>query len=316
MMRLLFVVLALVASVSFALESCPVVLDGKTDGRFDLQTQFSLDTLSANWVFDQDVIRYEWSVISENQATPDIHQQTCRSTQGFFGVPDTLPWTDAKKLTSVSASKLDLAPRQTYYVVLRTILRDGSLAFSNSNGMIVLPSVLMTSEKVSERSVHQEGREALGSTNSRAERNILIEDFEDCPIDNANRCRQSQVSVADILNDLYGPAVFVTVPIFATPVPPLVPDGSSTTSDDDDGPWIAGIVIGALFLLALLLLILALLACLFVRGEGEDPFNTSVYSKEVDDVDADNGTRTQRTTAAEQRVEFPDIDPHSRLSTA
>lgn len=317
-------VLSVVALLSLAVDatpvpsSCPMVLDGNTDGRFDLQTQFSLESFSANWVFGGDVLRYEWAIVSEDQASEEMLQGSCRSSPGFSGVPDTLAWTDVKKITHASAEKLNLTPRKTYFAVVRTTLRDGRLVFSNSNGMIILPSTLKTGDRLFSGVSASASSASSFITGEKETRNVLLNDgvTQTCPIDNANRCRQSQVSVNDILTELYGPAVFVAVPIFATPVPPPVEEDTSTTSDDDDGDWIAGIVIGALFLLLLLLLLLALLACLFVRGDGEDPFNTSVYSKEVDDVDADAGARVERTTAAENRVEFPDIDPSSRLSTA
>jgi len=309
-MRFLVIVLGLfaVASAINIPSSCPTVYDGNTEGRFDLQTQFSVDTFSANWIFDEDIIRYEWAIVSNNQFPDGASQLTCRRNQGFSGVPDTMVWTDAKKSESGTAKNLQLIPRTTYFAVLRTTTKDGTIIYSNSNGMIILPHLSMD---LNEKMIRD-----VDSDNAVSTREILPTGENICYIDNANRCRQSKLSVQDILTEIYGPPVFVATDIFFQAIPPLESTTSGTTSDDDNGPWIAGIVIGSLLILAILLCLLALLGCLFVRGDGEEPFNTTVYSKEVEDVDADQGARVERTMGVENRVEFPDIDPHSRLSVA
>ena len=66
----IFSIVALLALFASAADlSCPTVLDGLTNGHFDLSTQFSTTSLSANWygLSTDQVIGYEWAVVSANR---------------------------------------------------------------------------------------------------------------------------------------------------------------------------------------------------------------------------------------------------------
>ena len=45
---------------------CGVIYDGLTEGKFDLQTQYSNSTISANWLnFSDNVLFHEWAIVSD-----------------------------------------------------------------------------------------------------------------------------------------------------------------------------------------------------------------------------------------------------------
>jgi len=296
---------------------------------FDLSTQFSRNTISSNWagLTSGDIIGYEYAIISDKKAAK--LSSGCRLSQGFNGIPDVQDWTSVKKQTSVTSNRLSLVPETTYYVVLRTTLQNGAHVYSNSNGIVVLPSEI--EEQISPKEVTKT------RTNSRGTR--AIEEFpvpqnyvisgtgscfvfdEQCTIDNENRCRASQVTVHDYLNTIYGKAVFPVI----TPIPPIiVVEQTRHYNDDDDdhdqainsGIVIACVVGGVLFFL-LPLLLLCCIACVLNRNGDDDKFTDRIEEKDVEQVDADGGTFKQHSIGAENtKVEFPDIDPHNRLSVA
>mmetsp|Transcript_72296 Transcript_72296/g.100440 ORF Transcript_72296/g.100440 Transcript_72296/m.100440 type:complete len:344 (+) Transcript_72296:145-1176(+) len=317
---------------------CPTVYDGLTNGVFDMSTQFSTSSLSANWfgLENSEVLGYEYAIISESLATKAMQNRNCRSTQGFLGFPDVQGWTDVRKQSIATARNLSLEPTQTYYVVVRTTLSNGAHSFSNSNGIVILPAEL-----------EQEFHEWSSKRGLEEERDHLPEipvAGADCPIDQNNRCRQSKESVHDFLNQIYGPAVFAddsqlallyrypTTPAAAAqigvaeelagnPDDQVADDDDGDDDDDDDGSAIggiiAGVVIGVIVLMLLCLLLLALLGFFIARGDDNEKFNERITERRQEDVDADFGTRTERTIESEAtRVEFPDIDTHSRLSEA
>lgn len=334
---LLAVCLFALASNAAADSRCPTVYDGATNGVFDMSTQFSTASLSANWfgLENSEVLGYEYAIISDNLINKSMRNRDCRATQGFLGVPDVQGWTDVRKQTTVSAKKLSLEPTHTYYVVLRTTLSNGVHTFSNSDGIIVLPAELEHEfhEWSSKRSSELEERDHLPA----------IPVGVDCPIEQNNRCRQSKENVHDFLNQIYGPAVFADdsqlALLFRFPTTPAAaaqigvdedlagqPDENADDDDGDDdddddgsaiGGIIAGVVIGVIVLMLLCLLLLALLGLFVARGDDNEKFNERITERRQEDVDADFGTRTERTLESEAtRVEFPDIDTHSRLSEA
>lgn len=235
----------------------------------------------------------------------------CKTNQGFIGVPDVRNWVDVKKDTSATASGLKLSPKTTYYVVLRTTLTDGSHVFSMSNGIFILPKELNL-EGSHKRDTQQE-------TNKLSSRNLEQVALE-CPIDQENRCRKAQISVRDILSELYGPPRFLFEPVFVAALP--VDGDDDDDDDDDDGGTgtilgiIVAAVIGGVALLLICCLLLLLLGLLFMRGGGDDKFTENVITKHNEAVDADFGTTAQHELADDTRVEFPDYDPSTRLSTA
>jgi len=301
-------------------EKCPQVFDGLTKGRYDLSSQFSDNSISANWAFDADVLRYEWAVISESKASSEIKdvEGGCRFHPGFLGLPDVVEWTDAKKQMSASASGLSLAQRGTYYVVLRTTLKSGVQVYSSSNGIIVLPEILK--EKERSTSGHLQAKEALASNGRLTARNHVEFDVGSCPLDLANTCRASKEGVQERLTQLYGPPVYNREARVAVPAAVFVEEPKDSSDDDDEGGMpgggIAGIITGTFFMLMLLLCLLCLVGCLFIRrGSDSDRFNERVVTRQTEDVDADLGRREERVLADEGvRVEFPDLN--SRLSMA
>jgi len=325
--------LGLVYAESFdAIPECPTVFDGLTNGLFDMSTQFATqNTISSNWVglSSSDVIGYEWAIISDKKAAK--LSSGCRLSQGFNGIPDIQDWTSVHKQTSVTSNRLNLVPETTYYIVLRTTLQNGAHVYSNSNGIVVLPS------EMEEKFTPKEDSKTLTTrnTNSRETRitqkdprtNVIVNGEscfiygETCDIDNENRCRQSKVTVHDYLNTIYGKAKFPVI----TPLPPiLVKEETRTYNDDDDdnsgainnGIVIATVVGGVLFFL-IPLLILCCIACVLNNNNDDDKFTDRIQEKDVEQVDADGGTFKQHSIGAENtKVEFPDIDPHNRLSVA
>lgn len=328
---ILFLGLVYAESDSIHSLKCPTVFDGLTNGAFDLSTQFSKNTISANWVGlnPKEVIGYEWAIISDQKAAK--LSNGCRFTQGFFGIPDVQDWTlVSNKQTSVTSNRLSLVPETTYYVVLRTTLQNGAHVYSNSNGIVVLPSEIeeqfTTKEVIDSKSLntrptnHRESR----ITQKEPRTNYVISGEscfvygETCDIDNENRCRASKVTVHDYLNTIYGKAKFPVI----TPIPPIViVEEIRVYDDDDDGNYKNGIVVatvvgGVLFFL-IPLLILCCIACILNRNDDDDKFNDRIQEKDVEQVDADGGTFKQHSIGAENtKVEFPDIDPHNRLSVA
>ena len=322
--------LGLVYAESEAIPNCPTVFDGLTNGVFDLSTQFSRNTISSNWVglTSSDVIGYEWAIISDKKAAK--LSSGCRLSQGFNGIPDVQDWTSVYKQTSSTSNRLSLVPETTYYVVLRTTLQNGAHVYSNSNGIVVLPS------EIEEKFTPKEDLKTLSTrTNSRETRitqkdpltNFIINGdscfvySEQCEIDNENRCRASKVTVHDYLNTIYGKAKFPVI----TPLPPIIVVEETRTYDDDDddneeatnsGIVVACVVGGVLFFL-IPLLILCCIACVLNRNDDDDKFTDRIQEKDVEQVDADGGTFKQHSIGAENtKVEFPDIDPHNRLSMA
>jgi len=289
--------------------NCPRVFDGLTRGHFDLETQFLGNSLSANWVglSSIDVARYECAVISEEQFHEKMLSESCRLASGFSGIPQIHSWTNVQKDTSITFKNLNLVPDKIYYIVLRTTLSNGAQVYSNSNGVrfIVEES---TNEVVAEKLNNSKGDEIPVETvvgrakksGSRATRDSPLE----CPLDEANRCRI--ISVQQFLNEIYGKPV------------PFRPQ----YNDDDDDDWnsagaiVGGVFGGVLLLCCLLLCLLALLALLATAfRDSESPFSEDIISVTSEPVDADLGSSTQHhLVGADTRVEFPDLDPSSRLN--
>jgi len=337
-MRLLYAIfIVLISGLVYAESSdaslkCPTVYDGLTNGVFDLSTQFSQNTISSNWVgfSSNELIGYEWAVISEKKAGK--LSSGCRLTQGFNGIPDIQDWTSVYKQTSVTSKRLSLITETTYYVVLRTTLQDGSYVYSNSNGILVLPKEL-EEQFAPKEDLKSHSRNT--NTNSRETRATVAEPLtnfvfsgdscfisgDTCVIDNENRCAQSTATVRDYLNNIYGKAVFPII----TPIPPIVERVQYREYNDDDqddqeskdsGIVIATVVGGFLFFL-IPLLILCCIACVLNCRNDDDKFTDRIEEKDVEKVDAEGGTFKQHSIGPENtKVEFPDIDPHNRLSVA
>jgi len=306
MKTFIFIFVFVLFSSVFAELSCPRVYDGLTNGHFDLATQFSVSQISGNWVglSNNEILGYEWAIISEDKVNKQNLDLNCKLSQGFIGIPDVQNWVDVKKDTSATATNLQLETQKTYYIVVRTTLSTGVHVFSMSNGIFILPQELNL-EGSHKRSVEIEQEPKT------IERDITQ---SDCPIDQANTCRRAQISVRDILNELYGTPRFVADPLFA----PFVGDDDDDDDDDDGAGIFVPILVAAIIGLLLLLLccgILAFLGLLFAkRGGGEQKFSENVISKNTDHIDSDMGSVTDHALADDTRVEFPDYDPSTRNS--
>jgi len=309
----IFCLVALFALFASADSTCPTVLDGLTNGHFDLSTQFSTTSMSANWygLSSDQVIGYEWAIVSGNKLTRRFNE-TCRDTQGFGGVPDIQNWVDVRKDSSATFNNLKLVPHSTYYVVLRTTLSTGVQVFSNSNGILILPTEL-----------NLEGNNKLRNNehHKQTTRDVSpVTTEEECPIDAANRCRKSQIPVRDILAEIYGPPAFlIDDPLFLLyqQGEPVAGGGGGGGDDDDNSTEagiVAGVIVGVLLLMICCLLLLGLVALLFAKGDDSGKFTENVISKKQDHIDADGGTTTEHKLESDTRVEFPDLDPSTRLS--
>jgi len=308
-MRPLFVFVVLLG-LAFATEDlkCPRVYDGLTNGHFDLSTQFSSNSMSANWVglSSDEVLTYDCAIISESSLR--ARDSSCRAVQGFPGIPDIKNWVNVRKENSVTFTNLKLTPENKYVVVLRTTLKNGAHVYSNSDGILVLPQELSLEGSGKQRS---EEPERVRNVQTRA-----VSDGELCPIDEANRCRAGQVSVQDFLNEFYGPPRFPADDFFLFGIAAAAAgDDDDDDDDDNSGGIIGGVVGGVLLLCCLCLLLLALLSFLLGAKGGEEPFSERIVERKQEHVDADLGSSVEHQIA-DTRVEFPDIDPHSRLSQA
>jgi len=213
---------------------------------------------------------------------------------------------------SATLTGLKLTPETTYFVVLRTTLKSGVQVFSNSNGILVLPQELNLEASLKTRVDRELPKAKIARDNT-------IEQAE-CAIDADNRCRAGKVSVQQFLHEFYGPPRYADDPaLFLFTFPPVahVPDDDDDDDDEharNDG-IIAGVIAGVLLLCLLCLLLLGLLALIFNKNGGDEPFSERIVERNQEHVDADLGSSTEHQIA-DTRVEFPDIDPHSRLSQA
>eukprot|EP01095_Lingulamoeba_sp_RSL-Kostka_P004938 TRINITY_DN161_c0_g1_i1.p1 TRINITY_DN161_c0_g1~~TRINITY_DN161_c0_g1_i1.p1 ORF type:complete len:334 (+),score=139.26 TRINITY_DN161_c0_g1_i1:224-1225(+) len=306
------------------LESCPEVYDGLTNARFDLQTQYSSNSISANWKISMNAIKYEWAIISDNQYQYIRDLEQCRNSIGFNAIPDVQDWKNVNVMNFASNDDLVLKEREKYYVIVRTTFKDGKQAYSHSNGVLIVPqpeeaiAIDEVVEKKHNDMLVSHLKREIEYVQERA--HIAVPNQDECPIDADNRCRASKIRVYDRLTEIYGP------PIFDDRRPIRDDDdGDDDDGDDDDessgavGSYPAGIVgaiIGILALLAILCCLLALVGFFIaaVGGGDDDKFNDRIYAKPSDDVDGEYGTKEEYKVEDSTRVEFPDIDPHSRLS--
>jgi len=212
-----------------ALLNCPYVYDGDLF-QFDLDSQTSTRQMSANWygLSAKQVVSYDVAIVSSKLATKEITDGRCRTVSGLTGLPDAAQWESTRMRALITRTDVKLTVGETYYVLLRTTLNDGTVLFSNSNGILIAPTeepsipVLLSTvegqvEEAKEFSVKSEEEE---------EEEVEVEEIvrkkiyrkharsyasESCSIDEANRCRQALVidPVGKHLNDLYGPPVWI-----------------------------------------------------------------------------------------------------------
>jgi len=264
----------------------------------------------------------------------------CRKSSGFHGVPDVIDWTFTRKQTAFANSNVQLSVGSQYFVVVRTILHNGTQVYSNSNGVRVVPP----------HPTMRESEQSSKGASKRVARDTLLTPLDAvnlfCPIDAANRCRQSTKTPGAILNEIYGPPQFNTdsqisslflIPTTAQDALAIGGDPLKSraallalglpgnqlppvhhSSDDDEfepvlpGVAIAGIVVPITVGTMVLMAILALLAWLLASSGGRD------YREDRTRVASVAPAAGGATTAAASpppndtvRMDFPDLDVRS-----
>jgi len=115
-----------------------------------------------------------------------------------------MDWTNAHRSKSVSASNLHLTVGETYFVLVRTTYSDGQQVVASSDGVLVTAAAPKISTDASSPQQQQQQQQ-------RKARSVAVDVnsvSNTCPIDAANRCRQSSQSVGALLQSMYGDPVF------------------------------------------------------------------------------------------------------------
>ena len=196
----------------------------------------------------------------------------------------------------------------TYYNILRTTFRSGELFFSISNGVEIISSEL--DNHFIEFNIIPDANKKLTERDTE----IIV---QTCPIDANNQCRNAQISVGERLNEIYGPAHFLTDQLVELVVYGSIDRENHGDDDDDDDnqapAWILAPVIVGAFLFYCLILILALLGILLFRrssGPAEErpaSVNFNESKKEAKSYGQRDGMDVVDATT-ETRVEFPDTN--------
>merc|ERR1719282_471039 len=133
------------------------------------------------------VMLLEWAAVSEGKLA---NADSCRTVPGFVGLPDVLTWTRMEGRTKYQVNFPSRAT-EAFVVVLRVTTDSGKQFYVNSDRLNNAEAVLIVKENSPQKLV----KEA-----------IVVGDHEvlDCPIDQANRCAASKVSVREKLDELYG----------------------------------------------------------------------------------------------------------------
>merc|ERR1712063_59022 len=239
-------------------DQCGKVFDGLTEGKFDLQYQTSTTTLGANWGgFPEPVLFYEWAIFTHQGLPAQLEFSQCY--QQIRRLPDVQGWVKANKQRQVMNTRLALQMGSTYHVAVRATLVSGEQLVAFSNGVTVV-------ERDNSAALRSEAdRREPSSLPSLGARQVM-ETSGSCSIDDNNRCRQAQISVADRLNELYGPPRFED---FSAPAGFVYADQNDDGGDDDDNAdlaWVVAPVVGGVLLIALCLCLLLVLAALLARG--------------------------------------------------
>jgi len=293
-------------------DKCGKVLDGLTEGKFDLQYQTSTTTLGANWEgFPEPILFYEWAIFTHQGLPAQLDLSQCY--QQVRRLPDVQGWVKANKQRQVMNARLSLQLGSTYYVAVRATLSNGEQFIAFSNGVTVV-------ERDNSAPLRSEAdrREPSSSSTSFLGARQVTESLGSCSIGDNNRCRQAQISVADRLNELYGPPRFED---FSAPAGFVYADRSNNDDGDDDDnadyAWVVAPVVGFVLLVLLCLCLLLLLAALCARGlpsrEPREPKPKAVAAAPVAFVEQDEqkayGMRDDMDVvdaSTNTVVEFPD----------
>ena len=108
-------------------------------------------------------------------------------------------WTHVRKSTQVQSQYLELEAGEQYQVVLRITSRGGK-QYWVASAPVVAPEVVSTETNTVSRKEKRNGACPTCTQN---------QPCANCPIDVANRVRAYQETVAQKLNKIYGPALFL-----------------------------------------------------------------------------------------------------------
>lgn len=300
-------------------------MDG-LDSSTDMELQLSTSTIAGSWSgFGSDLLMYEWAIASSGRVGDS--SKSCGKDVRIH--PDIQHWTAVDRRQSHAVnSKLSLSPGDTYHVLVRATYRSGAQVTAISNGVLVLdemPEAIRSRETLNRETTSSNGFDSQSSSTTSP---------SSCPIDDANRCRQSQQSVADYLNQIYGLPVFSSdnsanygafifgsaqerAAVGIAPEEPQKYDDDDGDDDDDDGDltWVLAPIFFVVLLLILLVLALLVLRC--ASGErGERPVKEKQETTDIGpiaeiDREAREGVRAGIAAGAassEVRVEFPDTN--------
>jgi len=310
---------------------CGFVYDGDTNGRFDLDQQSDTNTISANWFgFDENVVvkSFEVALITDTPVNSVFFwekdgKRRCRDTQGFSGTPNVHDWIKFPKDTSsVTLSSVDLEIGVVYYFVVKAIHEDGSVVYSNSDGILITPRV--SDDPANEERVSVNIKDSTQNSSDLfidVSGDILsidaLEDIEVAQNDQSVGVQQTFSSndkmrfersfrgLGYYLTELYGPPVFAELdPNRLVLLDTITHESSSGLTDGE----IAGIVIAVVFFFLLLLLLLLLV---FFKSRSKDnKFQTTLYTdQDVENIDTDYKAHRQRekdSVSSTSKVEFPD----------
>lgn len=286
-------------------QKCGTIYDGLTEGKFDIQQQFSTTTFGANWFgFGEDVLSYEWAIFSDSQVPSNTMTRCVRQLRV---IPDIQTWKNVQKANHGINTNLQLQEGRSYFSAVRATLRSGLQLITFSDGFQVINEENHRNLFVT----HQENK------TQNEERNILQEPLS-CSIDDFNRCRSSQISVSDRLNELYGEARFPfdlsqDIVVFEGGV---VDDDDDNNDDDDGGNyvWVLAPVLGVVLLALCLLLLLLLLLFICCKGVSlpEREHKPKAAPMEFDEVEESKGYGMRDgvetvDTGTDTSVVFPDM---------
>jgi len=150
-----------------------------------------------------------------------------------------------------------------FVVVLRVTTNSGKQFYVNSESLTNSEAILIAKEE---------------NTAQKLVKDAIAGEISDCPIDQANRCAASKISVREKLDELYGVPQYGVIAGFTAPVLGAVDNDDDDTGDDDDddiGPAGAfGIGIGIAAFFCLLAIGFIVIASTFSKKGSE--FQTTV----------------------------------------
>jgi len=188
----LFVIFAVFVCIAAAeLTKCPKV-----------SARIENSKVTASWegFIPFDVVSFEWGVVSEKKG--ELQANICKESPFFAGKSDVLDWTFVRKSTQVQSQYLELQAGEQYQVVLRITSRGGRQYWVASAPLTAPETVQHESTKTVSRKEKRSSGDCPTCTDNQPCAGT-------CSIDIQNRVRAYQETVAEKLNKIYGPALFL-----------------------------------------------------------------------------------------------------------